>query len=278
MSISYKRIAQKPITFNRLVGMKVKDFESILEKLAPLWQKKVLATYKRPGRDFKLELADMLMMLLIYYRSYITQEFLGHLFGIDDSRVCRLIKRIEPLLACTVAIRKDRHLSPEEVENLIIDATEQPIERPKRRQTKYYSGKKKRHTLKTEIRITPKGRIVHVSRSFSGSVHDFAVYKDGPPVHRDTRAFVDSGYQGLDKLHQATELPYKKSKNHKLDKEEKEYNTGLSRLRVRVENILCNIKVFRILSDRYRNKRKGHSLKFNIIAGIVNLKNGFAAA
>ena len=132
--------------------------------------------------------------------------------------------------------------------------------------------------MKTEIRITPQGRIVHVSRHLPGSVHDFAVYKDGPPVHRDTRAFVDSGYQGLDKLHQATEIPYKKSKNHKLDKEEKEYNAGLSRLRVKVENILCNIKVFRVLSDRYRNKRKGYSLKFNIVAGIVNLKNGFAIA
>jgi hypothetical protein len=41
-----------------------------------------------------MELADMLMMLLIYYRSYITQEFLGYLFGIDDSRICRLIKKL----------------------------------------------------------------------------------------------------------------------------------------------------------------------------------------
>jgi len=59
----------------------------------------------------------MLMMLLIYYRGYITQEFLCYLFGIDDSRVCRLIKKLEPLLAGTVAIRKERHLSQEEVES-----------------------------------------------------------------------------------------------------------------------------------------------------------------
>ena len=192
MSMSYKVICQKPVIFNRLVGMEVKDFECILEKLMPLWEKKVLSAYKRPGRNFKLNLADMLMLLLIYYRSYITQEFLGYLFGIDDSRVCRLIKRLEPLLARVVAIRKDRHLSQEEVENLIIDATEQPVQRPKRGQRKYYSGKKKRHTLKTEIRVTPEGRIVHVSKSFPGSVHDFAVYKNGSPIHRDSRAFVDS--------------------------------------------------------------------------------------
>jgi hypothetical protein len=122
MSLSYKLISQKPIIFNRLVGMNVNDFEFILEKLTPLWEKQVLAAYKRPGRYFKLELSDMLMMLLIYYRSYITQEFLGYLFGIDDSRVCRLIKKIEPLLVRTVAIRKERHLLSEEVNNLIIDA------------------------------------------------------------------------------------------------------------------------------------------------------------
>lgn len=276
MSISYKVISQKPVIFNRLVGMEVKDFQSILEKLMPLWEKKVLSTYKRPGRNFKLHLADMLMLLLIYYRSYISQEFLGYLFGIDDSRVCRLIKRLEPLLARVVAIRKDRHLSQKEVENLIIDATEQPIERPKKKQKQYYSGKKKRHTLKTEIRVTPTGRIVNVSKTFPGCVHDFEVYKNGPPIHRDSRAFADSGYQGLDKLHQATEIPYKKSKDRKLDKEEREYNLGLSRFRIKVENILCQIKVFRILSDRYRNKRKRYAVKFNIIAGIVNLKNGFS--
>ena len=137
MSISYKVISRKPIIFNRLVGMQVKDFEVVLEKLTPLWEKKVLSAYKRPGRNFKLSLAEMLMMLLIYYRSYITHEFLGYLFSIDDSRVCRLIKRLEPLLARIVAIRKERHLSQEEVENLIIDATEQPIERPKKGQKKY---------------------------------------------------------------------------------------------------------------------------------------------
>ena len=89
MSMNYKHLSQKPVIFNRLVGMKVEEFNSILEKLVPLWQEKVLSAYKRPGRDFKLELSDMLAMLLIYYRSYITQHFLGYLFGVDDSRVCR---------------------------------------------------------------------------------------------------------------------------------------------------------------------------------------------
>lgn len=278
MSVRYIKMKKKPTIFNRLFGVSVSQFEAILSKVDPLWQKKVVGRYKRPGRDYKLDVADMLLMLLLYYRSYITQEFVGYLFGMDDSRVCRIIQNLEPLLAKVMALPHKKCLSQEEVESLIIDATEQPIERPKKGQKSYYSGKKKRHTLKTEIRVARKGRIVHVSKSRPGSIHDFQVYKMEPPIPKDTRAFADSGYQGLDKLHTQTELPYKATKTKPLDEEEKEYNQALSRVRVVVEHILGDIKTFKILSDRYRNKRKRYNIKVKIIAGIVNIKNGFAWA
>jgi hypothetical protein len=218
----------------------------------------------------------MILIVLLYYRKYITQEFLGYLFDLDKSRICRIIQTLEPILATVMSINKEKKLSQEESESLIIDATEQPIERPVKNQKPYYSGKKKRHTMKTEVRVTLKGRIVYVSKPKPGSVHDFSIYKQGPPLSPTTRAFVDSGFQGLDKLHQDVDLPYKSSKNKPLNLEEKEYNTALSRIRVTVENILGDIKTFKILSDRYRNKRKRYNVKFNIIAGIVNIKNGFA--
>jgi hypothetical protein len=278
MSLKYTKISKSPIIFNRLFGVSVSQFDEILLKIEPQWEKQVINLYKRPGRDYKLELADMLLMLMLYYRSYITQMFIGFLFGIDDSRVCRIIQKLEPILAKEMALTKTKHLSKEDLESLIIDATEQPIERPQKNQKKYYSGKKKRHTIKTEIRITRKGRIVHVSRSRRGAMHDFALHKEEPPIPPESRAFVDSGYQGLDKLHQATELPYKATKTKQLDKEEKEYNHALSRFRVIVENVIGDIKTFKILSDRYRNKRKRYGIKFHIISGIVNLKNGFTTA
>jgi hypothetical protein len=260
-----------------LFGVSVNQFDDILEKVIPIWEQKVVNSYKCPGRHHKLELCDMVLMLLLYYRTYTTQLFIGFLFNLDDSRVCRLIKKLEPILASVIHLEKNKKLSQAEVESLIIDATEQPIERPKKAQGSYYSGKKKLHTFKNEIRITHKGRIIHVSKSRPGSIHDFTLYKEGPPVLSKTRVYVDSGYQGLDKLHQQTELPYKKTKTSGLNAEEKEYNTALSRYRVIVENIIKDLKIFKILFDRFRNKRKRHNLKFNIIAGIVNMKNGFAA-
>jgi hypothetical protein len=65
--------------------------------------------YKRPGREYKLDLADMLLMLLLYDRSYITQVFIGYLFGIDDSRVCRIIQKLEPIVANEMAMTKTKH-------------------------------------------------------------------------------------------------------------------------------------------------------------------------
>ena len=109
-------------------------------------------------------------------------------------------------------------------------------------------------------------------------MHDFALHKKEPPIPPESRVFVDSGYQGLDKIHQATELPYKATKTKPLNAEEKEYNQALSRYRVIVENIIGDIKTFKILSNCYRNKRKCYGIKFHIIAGIVNMKNGFATA
>ena len=147
MSIRYTKIVKNPKVFQRLFGVNAIQFNEILTKVTPLWEKQVLGTYKRPGRNFALSLEDMVLMLLLYYRSYATQMFVGYLLGLDDSRVCRIIQKLEPLLAKVMAIPKEKYLSQEEVEATLLDATEQPIERPKKGQKPYYSGKKKRHTL-----------------------------------------------------------------------------------------------------------------------------------
>ncbi len=246
MAIRYTKIRKNPKTFQRLFGLSVEQFDIILKKAAPKWQSNVISGYTRSGRDYKLDLSDRLLMLVLYYRSYVTQIFVGYMFGMDDSRVCRIIRRLEPILASVMAIEKHKKLSKEEIENLIVDATEQPIERPKRRQKPYYSGKKKRPTMKTEIRVTRQGRIVHVSKTHPGSVHDFPVFKGEKRPPKDTRIFVDSGYQGIADRHQNADLPYKSSKNKPLDAEEKEYNTALSRFRVVVEHIFSASKRVRI--------------------------------
>jgi DDE superfamily endonuclease len=81
---------------------------------------------------------------------------------------------------------------------------------------------------------------------------------------------TDSGYQGLQKLHLKTKMPKKRSKKISLTKEDKQNNQVLSRERVVNENVIGVLKRFKIIADRYRNRRKRFALRFNLIAGIYN--------
>ena len=104
-----------------------------------------------------------------------------------------------------------------------------------------------------------------------GTTHDFALYKQSKlEVHESLELLADSGYQGLHKLHEKSRTPKKKPRSGKLGKEEKRANRELSQRRIMVENVIRSLKIFRILAERYRNRRKRFSLRFNLIAGIYN--------
>jgi len=134
MGIKYEAIVKKPLVFKRIAGISVSEFENIAEKCLPAWKRKEKAK-KLSGRPPKLKgLKNHLLALLIYYRTYITYEFLGYLFGVDETTVMRGIKKLEPMLAKAVAIKKDRTLSADDLTVVIVDATEQAINRPKKGQ------------------------------------------------------------------------------------------------------------------------------------------------
>jgi len=156
----------------------------------------------------------------------------------------------------------------------IIDATEQPVQRPKKKQKRYYSGKKKRHTHKVQLTVDQQGKIHSVSKTHPGKKHDLKVHQG--QKKRDQFLGVpkkgDSGYQGIGQDDAHAQIPYKKPKGGQLSKEQKQENHALSKERIRVENTIREIKIFKIMADPYRNRRKGHNIKLNIIAGIVNRK------
>lgn len=86
------------------------------------------------------------------------------------------------------------------------------------------------------------------------------------------RILADAGYQGLANLHHNCQTPFKKSKYHPLTQKEKQRNRVLARKRILIEHHFRKLKVFRILSERYRNRRKKFALPFNLIAAIYNLE------
>ena len=91
-------------------------------------------------------------------------------------------------------------------------------------------------------------------------------------MHPSISVVTDSGYQGLQKIHARTQMPKKRSKKSPLTNEDKENNRQLSRERVLNENVIGSLKRFKIIADRYRNRRKRFCLRFNLIAGIYNLE------
>lgn len=262
--------------FRSLTGVEADTFHGLVERLRPHWRERVVSAKNRSGRPWGVGgLEDHLLVLLILYRCAITQDFMACLYQTDKSTVSRSLRRIEDLAARVLGVKPAIQISREEAETLIIDGTEQPIQRPKRKQRCWYSGKKKRHTIKTEIAITEAGRIVGVSKPAPGRVHDLEIRRRAPPLPKHAHIYADSGYQGLQKNHAAIEIPYKKTKKKPLTKEERDYNHALSRFRVRVEHRIGRLKTFRILSERYRYPRNRYCVKISTVAGIVNLADGF---
>jgi hypothetical protein len=155
-----------------------------------------------------------------------------------------------------------------------------------RKQREYYSGKKKKHTIKTQIVINKKTKKIICTNFTNGKTHDFKLFKDSNlPFQEKQTILVDSGYTGIIKYFKEQNnnlnnqnnlsnlnilIPKKKTKNNPLTEQDKINNHEISKQRIVVENVIGEIKVFRILSDKYRCRRKRFGLRFNLVCGIRN--------
>ncbi|MBS4168491.1 hypothetical protein PARA125_001129 [Parachlamydia sp. AcF125] len=90
-------------------------------------------------------------------------------------------------------------------------------------------------------------------------------------MHPGIKMLTDTGYQGLQKIQARSELPIRrKLKKAPLSKADKKNNQKLASERVLNENVIGMLKRFKIIADRYQNRRKRFCLRFNLIAGIYN--------
>lgn len=270
--LSFDKLCQQKKNFSRLTGVTLDEFREVVRKVIPKWeafQKKK----KISGRYSKINtLEDEVLLVLIYYRFYVSLQFLEYLFGLDESNICRHIQRLEPMLADGVKIKRNRMLTQSDLETIIIDATEIQTQRPLRHQRQYYSGKKKKHSLKIEIMTDTRGEILSISKAVPGRIHDFKLRKQSDKIPRNITVLADSGYQGLQKIHPKTILPFKRRRKCSLSPEEQAHNRALASKRIVVEHVFAHIKKFKILGSVYRNFQKKLNLRFYIIAGIHNLK------
>ncbi len=139
----------------------------------------------------------------------------------------------------------------------------------------YYSGKKKRHTVKNQITVNNRGYILHKIRYKKGKKHDYDIYKNNHPViPKEVVTVVDLGYLGVEKdfPEQLSALPYKKKRNQDLSQEEIDYNIIHAKKRIVVEHTICRLKKYRIMSDILRNKLRRYNKVSDIVAGLINYR------
>ena len=258
--------------FKRAVGIPRVLFEIFVGILTFSLNEK----HKKGGRKPKLSVENILLMYLKFYRDYNTFFSLANMFGIDEANVYRWIKWSEKVLATGFSGMINELITMSKIDvshEHLVDVTECGIQRPKNQeiQREYYSGKKKKHTIKIQIimdEITKK--IVGVAFD-KGSVHDFKLFKNSTTDLDKLIAFLaDNGYQGIQELFSKSLTPKKKSKYNPLSDEDKEFNKLISNIRIAVEHVNCQLKIFRILSERYRSRIDTFNLRAILICCFYN--------
>lgn len=167
----------KESNYQKIFGVKKETFDTMLAILEKDYQKKHI----KGGRPPKLSVLDKLIIMLVYYREYRVMENIAFDYGVSKSTICDTISWVETTLIKdgTFSLPSKKKLIQDTyIEVVLIYATECEIERPKKKQKNYYSGKKKRHTLKLQVVADADTMNVICIAVSTGKKHDFHLFKD----------------------------------------------------------------------------------------------------
>ena len=257
--------------YRTIFGVEKNTFFEMLKLLTKQYE----IDHCRGGRKDGLSVQERLEITLKYLRQYLSQRYLAKEYGIAKSCISPIVKWTLKVLVKSSSFSLPNRVSCiyDNSEDRIDDGTETKIDRPVKDQRKWYSGKKKMHTIKTQIEIGVETLLIYSIAFTKGSVHDFKLRKQSKCTHNAKHYFyLDMGYTGFQKIHKNTIIPIKSSKYHKLSKEEKWYNKEVSKIRIAIEHVNAFIKKFKIVGTRFRNRRKNFKLYMTVICGIYNFE------
>jgi hypothetical protein len=226
------------------------------------------------------------LLTVIGLRLYPIHEVLGYLFGVSDSTVSRLIERVLPVLEQTGRDtmrlpdpgKKRRRQLPELLTaipelTVIIDSFEHRVQRPPGDDS-HYSGKKKQHTLKSQIAVDrDTGRIVDVAASVPGPTADLTLLRQSGLLKRippTVGMAGDLAYLGLVAEHELGFTPRRKPRGKDRPPDDVVYNQAFARFRVVVEQTIGRMRRFQSVSQTDRNHRARHTARVVAVAGLVN--------
>lgn len=299
--LTYWKIATKPFIFRTFTGLTLEAFQKLLPAFEQAYlvsleeqdTKRETLRQRQPGGGRHARLhnnADKLVFILFYFKFYPTQIVQGFFFGVSQPQANEWIHRLTPVL--NMALGYEKQLPARKAADaeailvacpgleFIIDGSERQIARPKDKERKksFYSGKKRRHTIKNTFISNKRTKKIKVlGKTVPGKKHDKKLadeedwrFPSGSHVWKDT------GYQGYEPDNTITHQPKKKPRSGELTAEEKEKNKAISKDRIGVEHSIGGAKIYRIVRDIFRNRTIDfEDSVMEIACGLHNLRIDF---
>ena len=292
-----QQLRRRPAVFKSLTGLTVALFDRLAADLTPALAEADRRRRDRPdrrrspgaGHPFALADADQLLLTAVWLRHYPTEEVLGFLFGVSDSAARRAYRRCLPVLE---AAGRDGFRMPDPGRGrrkalprlladtpglaVVVDTFEQRVQRPRRRQRAYYSGKKKAHTLKSQVAVDEEtGRFAHVGPSRPGPWGDMKVLRRSAlkgRLPKGVGVIGDLGYVGVGDWHPEGlgAAPRRKPRGRQRPAADRRYNRAFARRRIVVEHAIGRLRRFRSLAEVDRHHRRLHAERVRAVAGLVN--------
>lgn len=291
--LNISRIFSSNRQIKALTGMSLEEIRLLIPTMDKLLyiQAKEKKRVRAIGGGRKSQLVDSgakLFFILFYLKVYPTYDLGAAIFDVDRSVICRWVKVLLPILEqalgyhCVLPKRKIN--SAEELfkhfpatKDLFVDGLERKTKRSSRskQRNRQYSGKKKCHTRKNIIASDDSKRILYLSPSKNGKVHDFKQTQktellDNIPIN--TNVWVDKGFQGIKNKVPPNQvyIPHKKPRGKELTREQKAENQIISSIRIVVEHAIGGIKRFGCMSQIYRNNLGQDDQMISICSGLWN--------
>lgn len=297
--LSYTRLTRRPTVFRAFTGLDVAAFDRVVTDVMPRLAAAEVARLSRPGRrraigggpGYALPPRDRILLTVVWLRQYPTYLVLGFLFGVDETTALRTVARVLPILEAagwdTMRLPDpgkgrrrtlDALLAETPALAVVIDTFEQRVQRPVDRADAdgYYSGKKKQHTLKSQVAVAERdGRIVDVAASARGPTADITLLKRSGLLGRlppRVGALGDLAYVGIAEAHPSGlgATPRRKPRGKPRPDEDKAFNAAFARRRVVVEHSIRRLRCYQALSQPDRHHRRRHTMRVVAIAGLVN--------
>lgn len=298
MNLTYASLCRHAKPFQAWSGVSVAEFDELYRRFEPAWtQAETARLQARPrqramggGGDYRLDLETRLLMVLVWLRHYLTGETLGYLFGVNQSTVSRTLTRLLPVLQTLAeqqvqgpqppggrrSLREFKQAQPDLF--AIFDVTEQSVNNPQDDQQSraHFSGKQRRPTCKVAIQVNEDGLIRQLSQTTPGAIADVTHLRQSgllAQVPPQVIVVADSAFVGLyrDLPEHSVLVPHKAARSHPLRPSEKLANRELCAIRIKVENVFAHLKIFRILTYRFRhNVAVVHTQVFTILAALHN--------